>query len=55
MNVMGEMFKDVKKRVTIESNLCLLLEVVCSFGVHNNMCVENAREKEVQRSEHKQR
>jgi len=33
MNVIGGMFKDGKKKVTIKSNLCLLLEVVCVFEV----------------------
>jgi len=33
MNVMGGMFKDKRKRVTIKSNLRLLLEVVHVFKV----------------------
>jgi len=33
MNVTGEMFKDEKKKVTNESSLHLLLEVVCIFEV----------------------
>jgi hypothetical protein len=33
MNVMSAMFKDKKKRVTIKSNLRLLLEVVHVFKV----------------------
>jgi len=31
MNAMGGMFKAKKKGVTMESSLCLLLEVVCIF------------------------
>jgi hypothetical protein len=33
MNVMGRMFKDEKNGVTIQSSLCLLLEVECVFKV----------------------
>jgi len=33
MNVTGKMFKDMKKGVTVESNLRLLLEVMCIFEV----------------------
>jgi hypothetical protein len=33
MNVIGRMFKDKKNEVTIESNLCFLLEVVRIFEV----------------------
>jgi hypothetical protein len=33
MNVIGGMFKDEKKKVTIEKKLRLLLEVVCVFKV----------------------
>jgi hypothetical protein len=33
MNAMGRMFKEEKKKVTIESNLRLLLEVVFVFEV----------------------
>jgi hypothetical protein len=33
MNVTGEMFKDEKKRVTVENNLHLLLEVMHIFEV----------------------
>jgi hypothetical protein len=33
MNAIGGMFKDKKNRVIVESNLCLLLEVVCIFEV----------------------
>jgi hypothetical protein len=33
MNMMGKMFKDVKKKVIVESNLHLLLEIVRVFKV----------------------
>jgi hypothetical protein len=33
MNLMGNKFKDEKNEVIIESNLHLLLEVVCVFQV----------------------
>jgi len=64
MNVMGEMFKDVKKwgnrwkqfMFVTRSYACFL-----SFGIYNSMSVKSVieklqqiiREKEVQRSEHK--
>ncbi len=33
MNVMVRMLKDKQNRVTVENNLCLLLEVMCIFEV----------------------
>jgi hypothetical protein len=32
MNVTSEMFKEEKKKVIVENNLCLLLEFVCEKG-----------------------
>jgi hypothetical protein len=66
MNVMGGMFKDEKKRSNHQKQFAFIVEsYACfrNFGVHNYMNANNvieklqqiAREKEVQRSEHRQK
>ncbi len=66
MNVISEMFKDEKKQGNCRKQFMFVVgSYACfrSFGVHNSMSVESAieklqqivREKEVKRSEHRQK
>jgi len=64
MNVISKKFKDEKNGVIVESNLRLLLEVVCVFKFLEFIATWVQRvqkkkgiikEKETQRSEHRQR